>query len=450
MMKGTFILLHFLLLNPLFVWAMPASSSNGPLRPTDDAFYRPPSGFEDMAPGTILRYRPPPSPIAAFGFVKSNLHSAYQVLYRTSDSFGNPIATVTTILIPHNADFNKLHSYQVAQDAADVNCSPSFALQQQSTVSGSLALAMPQIEYVFITTALDKGWVVTIPDHLGPSAAFLANTLSGQAVLDNIRAALASGNFTQIEPTARVTMWGYSGGSLATGFAAELQQTYAPELTIAGAALGGTVPKIVSVINTVNKGVFTGLVPAGILGLANEYPAAQDIVHNIILPAKVARFNKAKHLCLTGALQEYFGQDIYNYVNDPSAFSSPAARAVLDPNSMGQNIPVIPLFIYKSIGDEVSPIADSDELVTKYCEGGADVEYKRDKFSEHASLEVIGAPDAFLWLMDRMAGKPIRAGCTNTTVLTSMDNPKALAAFGVGIVDVLLSLLSLPIGPLIP
>lgn len=449
MAKEAFILFHFLLLTPLFVWAMPASS-NAPLRPTEDAFYSPPSGFESMAPGAILRYRTPPSPIAAFGFARSNLRSAYQVLYRTTDSFGNPIATVTTILIPHNADFNKLHSYQVAQDAADADCSPSFALQQQSTVSGSLALAMPQMEYVFITSALDKGWVVTIPDHLGPSAAFLANTLSGKAVLDNIRAALASGNFTQIEPTARVTMWGYSGGSLATGFAAELQPTYAPELTIAGAALGGTVPKILSVINTVNKGVFTGLVPAGILGLTNEYPAAREIVRDIILPEKAAEFNKAKRLCLTGALREYFGQDIYNYVNSRNVFSSSAARAVLDPNSMGQNTPNIPLFIYKSISDEVSPIADSDELVAKYCEGGANVEYKRDRLSEHASLEVIGAPDALLWLIDRMAGKPIHTGCTNTTVLTSLDSPRALAVFGASGVNVLLSMLSLPIGPLFP
>ncbi|GFF96172.1 conserved hypothetical protein [Aspergillus udagawae] len=83
----------------------------------------------------------------------------------------------------------------------------------------------------------------------------------------------------------RSPLWGYSGGRLATGRVAEPQLTYAPELRIAGAALGGTVHKILSVINTVNKGIFTGLVRAGTLGLANEYTAAQEIVRVIILPA---------------------------------------------------------------------------------------------------------------------------------------------------------------------
>jgi hypothetical protein len=49
-------------------------------------------------------------------------------------------------------------------------------------------------------------------------------------------------------------MWGYSGGSLATEWAAELQPTYAPELNFAGAALGGLVPNITSVLKTINGG----------------------------------------------------------------------------------------------------------------------------------------------------------------------------------------------------
>jgi hypothetical protein len=428
------------------IWASPIAV-NGPVPPTQDPFYQPPLGYEKTAPGTILRYRSPPFPIAALGFAKSNLESAYQVLYRTSDTFGNPIATMTTILVPHNANFSKLHSYQVAQDAASPNCSPSYALQQQTDAGKALSLIMPELEYLLITTALDQGWVVTVPDHLGPKSAFLANTLSGQAVLDNIRAALSSGNFTHILPDAQITMWGYSGGSLATGFAAELQPTYAPDLKIAGAALGGTVPKILSVINTVNKGIFTGLVPAGILGLANEYPAAQDLVRENIWLSKMPEFNKAKDLCLTGDLGEYAGQDIYNYTKSPDLFTSPAAKALLDPNSMGQNIPKIPLLVYKSVGDEVSPIADSDELVTKYCKGGASVQYVRDKFSEHVTMEIVGSPSAFLWLIDRMEGKPAQQACTNTTVVTSLEDPKAFTVFGIEGIEILLSFLSLPLGP---
>jgi len=47
-------------------------------------------------------------------------------------------------------------------------------------------------------------------------------------------------------------MWGYSGGSVATEFAAELSVQYSPEMEFAGAVLGGVVPNITGVLDRVN------------------------------------------------------------------------------------------------------------------------------------------------------------------------------------------------------
>ncbi|PKY02005.1 LIP-domain-containing protein [Aspergillus campestris IBT 28561] len=425
----------------------PAPRADGPLKPVDDPFYVPPAGFESEAPGTILRHRKTPFPIAAFGFAKVNLESSHQVLYRTTDAFGKAVATVSTILIPHNADTSKLLSYQVAQDAADPNCSPSFAFQQESENGNALSLIMPQLEFIFITAALNKGWVVTAPDHLGPESAFLSNILSGHAVLDNIRAVLASTEFTNVTSDATVTMWGYSGGSLASGFAAELQPEYAPELKIAGAALGGTVPEILPVVEATNKGLFTGLLPAGIRGLSKVYPEIAKLIDENLIPEKREEFQKTDNLCLTGNILEYLGKDVYSYVKNEDVFSDPIATKVLNENAMGHNIPGIPLFIYKSAGDEVSPVNASDALVDKYCDGGAQLEYKRDTLSEHALLEIVGAPDAFFWLEDRMDGAPAEKGCKRSTHFTTLADPRTIAALGSGLVQVLLSFLSLPIGP---
>lgn len=438
-----------LLLVPLIA-ALPSSHTgkrDGPLPPGEDPFYTPPEGWESTAPGAILRHRNPPFPVAAFGLADVNLDGSHQILYRTTDSFGDPIATVTTVLVPYNADYTKVLSYQVAQDAADPNCSPSFAIQQFSDAGEALALIMPQLEYVFMSSALNKGFVVIVPDHLGPKSAFLANTLSGQAVLDNVRAALASTDFTGISSDATVALWGYSGGSLASGFAAEIQPSYAPELEIAGAALGGTVPKILPVINATNEGIFTGLIPAGIQGLANEYPDAQKLIRQGIRPDKWAEFNKTQNLCLTGNIIEYLGQDVYSYTNDPNLFQSPFADSLLQPNNMGRNTPQIPLLIYKAVNDEISPIENTDELYEKYCSNGADVEYVRDFLSEHAVLTITGAPDAFMWLTDRLSGVAVESGCTRKTRLTGLLDPAALGALGIDIVQLLLSFLSLPVGP---
>ncbi|KAL3441511.1 secretory lipase-domain-containing protein [Aspergillus insuetus] len=379
---------------------VPWGKPDGPLTPSEDSFYQTPPSWETTSPGTILRYRTLAFPIAAFGLAKVNLEAGSRILYRTTNTFGEPIATVTTILILHNADYTKLLSYQVAQDAADPSCSPAFALQQFSDAGEALALVMPQTEYLFISSALNKGWIVTVPTTLARS----------QAVLDNIRAALASTSITSMSPHATVAMWGYSGGSLASGWAAELQPSYAPELKIAGAALGGTVPKITPVIDTISKGSSAGLLFAGLQELANEYPSVAQLIRENIIPAKWADFNKTQ-----GALPH---GDI---------FTKPEATKLLDENSMGQHTPSIPLLIYKSTNDEICPVKDTDHLYNTYCSNGADVKYLRDVLSDHTALTIT---DALLWLVDRLNGVPVRKG-----------GPRAIRTLGRDIVRLLLGFL---------
>lgn len=103
--------LLLLLLNPLsFLCAAIASplqnasletSSQATLQPDDDPFYKPPPGFEATAPGTILRHRPVPKPITLNNKDGVKPKAAWQLLFRTQNSLGVPIATVTTILQPH-------------------------------------------------------------------------------------------------------------------------------------------------------------------------------------------------------------------------------------------------------------------------------------------------------------------------------------------------------------
>lgn len=429
-------------------WLFHGRSS--PTLPTDDPFYTPPSGFETVSPGTILRYRTPPYPISAFGLSPVQLEASYQILYRTTDSFGNAASTVSTILVPENADYTKLVSYQVAEDAAYPNCAPSYGFQFGSSSTGGVGgEIVTELEIILIETLLKQGWVVTVPDHLGPKATFLANLRSGYSTLDNIRAAIASSSFTGLSSSPTIAMWGYSGGSLATGFAAELQPTYAPELEIAGAVLGGTVPQIYSAMLTLNEGAFVGLVPAGILGLSNEYPAIASAVNGVLIPSKQAEFDKASTLCLAADVLEYIGQDIFSYVNDSSIFTEPSVTAVLNENNMGNRIPEIPLLVYKSINDEVSLVNETDALVEQYCNAGANVEYKRDYLSDHATMAILGVPDALLWLQDRFDGVAVTSGCSTTSVFTSLTDLEADLVLGSVLITTLLDLLGAPSGPFI-
>jgi hypothetical protein len=417
-----------------------------PLLPSDDPFYTPPAGYESSAPGAILRSRNVPNSLAISSIIPITVKGAYQLLYRTTDSLGNASSAVTTVIVPNNADTSKLLSYQIAEDAAWVNCAPSYALQEGSNLldggSGSA-------EILLIIAALDQGWIVNTPDYEGPQAAFTSGIQAGQATLDSVRAALASGSITGVSSSATYQMWGYSGGSLATEWAAELQPSYAPELNFAGAAVGGLVPNITSILNTINEGAFAGLAPAGIMGLYQAYPDLAAFIDENLIASKAAEFKDAQTQCLDTDITEYIFQDIYSYFSDGAALlQAPVAQAVIaETGQMGTHgTPQMPMFFYKAVYDEISVIADTDALVEKLCSQGAQIQYVRDELGEHVTEAITGAGDAFVFLQDRFNGIPAAAGCSTTTVLSDTLNLAAIEALGLVVADALAAILLLPIG----
>ncbi|HEY1442172.1 MAG TPA: lipase family protein, partial [Mycobacterium sp.] len=204
-----------------------------PLLPADDPFCQPPSGFQHAEPGTVLRSRE--VELAFLGLIPQPI-KATQLLYRTTDLNGRPEVTVTTVIVPAGLDEGQtcpLLSYQCAIDAVSSRCFPSYALRRRAKALGSIA----QLELFLITAAVAEGWAVSVPDHEGLGGAWGAPYEPGYRVLDGIRAVLNSDRIG-LSPSAPVGLWGYSGGGLASAWAAEMCGEYAPELDIVGAVLG--------------------------------------------------------------------------------------------------------------------------------------------------------------------------------------------------------------------
>lgn len=207
-----------------------------PVKPSQDNFYTPPDGYENLKVGTILKFRNTPFPLS--GIINTvNVQNSWQLLVRSEDTFGNPNAIVTTVIQPFNATSDKVVSYQTWEDAANLDCSPSYGIQYGADLTTLISL----FEMYFMSALLDQGYYVVTPDYEGPKSTFTVGLQSGKATLNSIRAALGSGNLTGIDSNAEVMMWGYSGGTIASGWAAAIQSEYAPELTdnLIGAALGG-------------------------------------------------------------------------------------------------------------------------------------------------------------------------------------------------------------------
>ena len=273
-----------------------------PTKPSIDPFYNAPEGFKNATVGDILQFRKTPKSITG-GFVPLNVQNSWQFLVRSEDSFGNPNVIVTTVIEPVNADPSKISSYQVSENAARADCAPSYALQFGSDVS-TLAT---QAETYLLAPLLDKGYYVVSPDYEGPKLTFTVGKQSGQAVLNSIRASLKSGKITNIAEDAKVVMWGYSGGSLASGWAAALQPDYAPELSrnLLGVALGGFITNVTATVEATDDTIFAGIAANVLGGIANEYPEFKSILQNDT--NKLSIFNKINNHCLTDSFIKYVG-----------------------------------------------------------------------------------------------------------------------------------------------
>ncbi|MGI8680363.1 MAG: lipase family protein [Jatrophihabitans sp.] len=420
----------------------PAGAATAPL-PQNDPFYRPTPGFAATPVGTILRSRP--VQLAAFAVLPQNVQ-AWQVLYRSTDYRGQPMASVTTLLKPAGAAPKAVISYQVAEDAAAPQCAPSYTMRP-GAAPGEI---VNQAELLLIDAAVGQGFAVSVPDYEGFRGDFGAARQPGYAILDGLRAAehfgplaLPAGNRT---PAA---VWGYSGGSLASGWAAQVQPSYAPDLNIRGIALGGFVTDLAAALIKINGGFGSGLIASALPGVDRSSPPLAAALAKYLTPAGKAALAKAGTQCEISNLVSYPFTDFSKYLTVPlkTFLTLPTVRAGVAELDLGGSAPAAPLYVYHAVNDELVPIAGTDATVKKYCAAGDSVRYERDLLSEHGSLAVTGAPAALAWLTDRLTGHAAASGCHTSTVLSTALTPGGLTQFPNTVRSILLGLLDLPIGP---
>ena len=116
-----------------------------------------------------------------------------------------------------------------------------------------------------------SGDAVVVSDYEGENLGFGAERQSGYATLDGIRA--AESVLHRSDPN-RVGMVGYSGGSIATEFAAELAPKYAPDVKLVGAAAGGVPVDLADNLHYVDGSpVWSSTIPGIIDGVSRAFGA---------------------------------------------------------------------------------------------------------------------------------------------------------------------------------
>ena len=366
--------------------------------PKDDDFYTGPADLK-VANGSVLRSRD--VVVTQYGQPAAGITSK-QILYRSTNSKGTPIAAVTTLMIPDAPYAGKgprpLVAFQEAIDSLGDQCNPGYTLRTGTNK-----------EFGLMRMLLDSGYAVVATDFEGQDSAFGAGPLGGHTVLDAIKAAEALPDTGLAGTDTPVGITGYSGGSQGTMWAAELQPTYAPELNVVGIAGGGTPADLELSLKQILGGPAAGLGFLGVFGGEREYP---ELGIDSILNADGKQLKEdLKDACLFDAAGSYPFARIEDYTTVPDPFALPRVQAVLGELHLGQAKPSAPVYLYHSIADELIPVGIEDAFATRYCQMGVPVQYTREASGDHNTEAIAGAPAAFAWLADRFDGDPAPTNC---------------------------------------
>lgn len=133
-------------------------------------------------------------------------------------------------------------------------------------------------------------------------------------------------------------------------------------------------------------------------------------------------------MTLSEAESTYTFQDMAQYFVDglDDITGDEVSAAINEDAIMGlSGMPQMPVYAYKAVKDEISPVEDTDALVDKYCGMGANILYQRNRVGGHSAEESNGVPAATAWLDSVLMGTYAKSynttGCTIQTLVQGTD-----------------------------
>ncbi|MFE9410560.1 lipase family protein [Streptomyces sp. NPDC006704] len=391
---------------------------------SSDAFYaydgsEPLSSF---APGTVLKTRTLqyhvlgiPTPV-----------KAVQLLFRTTDAQGRPSVGVTSVVRGVGSDGTKAVSYQSAYDSLSPGDAPSRAIAGNVSLGGVL----PNAESLVLVPFLLQGYDVVVPDTEGQSADFAAGPEYGTTTLDSLRA-VGNSPETGMNAETRFGLIGYSGGAIATQWAATMAPAYAPDINrrLVGYTEGGLLVDPAHNLKYVDGSVvWAGVIPMAIIGVSRSFGID---LKPYLSTYGLRVYGKLEHGSIVNALGQYPGL----------TWKKMAKPEYADPNSVPEFLqavnrlnlgsaptPTVPAFIAQGnggvlegtfsnlpgigTGDGVMVAGDVRTLARQYCDtGNKSVKFQQYGAFSHVGAIVPWAPQALGWLNDRFAGRAAPSDC---------------------------------------
>lgn len=402
--------------------ASPAQAVKAPAR---GSFYRytGSTALAQIKPGTVLKTRTLLYHVAGIAVPIR----VVQLLYRSAGALGQPTANVTSVLeppVPPAAP--RAVSYQSFYDSLNPADEPSVQIAGDVTLGGLITDA----ESVVIAPLLLQGYTVIVPDTEGQTADFSAGPEYGTNTLNSIRAATNS-PLTGLTKATPVGMFGYSGGAIATDWAAQLAPAYAPDVNrqLVGAAEGGVLVDPAHNLTYVDgSSTWAGVIPVSIIGIARGFHI--DITPYLSSYGRQL-YDSLQNASIINVLGQYPGLTFAKLVKPQ--YANPASIPILvkvenELNTGRLGSPTIPMFIGQGAngilegtpgnkpgigpGDGVMVAGDVRTLARHFCASGTAVDYTQYNSLSHISTFSAWAPAALAWFNGLFAGGQAPNDCS--------------------------------------
>ncbi|ARZ69367.1 lipase [Streptomyces albireticuli] len=327
---------------------------------------------------------------------------AWHVTYRSTTAKGTPNVVSGTVIVPQDGRKGPrpLVTYAVGTVGLGDQCAPSAGFPYGTTLEANL-----------IQQLTLRGWAVAVTDYEGLGTpgehTYTVGRAEGHAVLDAARAALRLPE-AGLSKDAPVGIMGYSQGGQATSWAAELHDSYAPELNLKGTATGGVPADLLKTADYNNGGIGAGLVLMAAVGQDAAYP---ELGLERYLNDKGRFFvNLMRERCV--GVEAVAG--LFKKISDVTV-RNPLYEAdwqrVLRSSDLGRHAPDRPVYLYHGVIDELIPYEVGTRLRADWCAKDATVQWKSLPLGEHVLGVITESIPAANWLADRFAGKPTSGNC---------------------------------------
>ena len=402
------------------------SAAQAEQTPEQDPFYKyegKTSALKHMKPGAVLKTRTVSMHIEGIELPIT----VVQLLYRSTSELGKPTVNVTSVLLPAlKSETPTVLSYQSFYDSLTAEDDPSYAISGGVGTGGEI----PQAESVLIAPALLAGETVVVPDTEGEEADFAAGPVYGYNTLDSLRAALSS-PATGLSSKTKIALAGYSGGAIATEWAAQEAPSYAPDINadLVGASFGGVLVDPAHNLKYVEgSSSWSSIVPMALDGLSRAFhldltPYLTEYGKELLTEDEHSSITNRKEV--SGLTWSQLAKPEYATPESIKVYVKTANKLIMG----HEGTPTVPLLIGQGNGGEefegtpgdkpgigpgdgVMIAGDVRSLARQYCGDGIPVHYTEYQHLGHVEGAGPWLAETAPWLFERFAGLTAPQDCS--------------------------------------